>query len=91
MAIIWIADLWISTATRDKIQNKHSLNVEEVANAIVAVPGLPFRWHYHTERGWRVLIDTVVDTQKVRVVLYPRPRDAYGDAWDLASAYPIDH
>ena len=90
MATIWIADLWISEATRDKIHTKHSLNVDEVAQALIAVRGLPFRWHHHDERGWRVLIEISIDKQRVRAVLYPRPRDVYGDAWDLASAYPLN-
>jgi hypothetical protein len=85
----WIADLWISPATAAKIQARHGLTAQEVATAVVQVAGLQYRWHYHAERGRRLLVEVVIRNTRVLVVLYPRLRDAYGDAWDLGSAYPI--
>jgi hypothetical protein len=86
---VWIGDLWVSQRTAEKLQSKHGLSAEEVAGAIVQVAGLSYRWHDHPERGRRLLLDVEIRGMRVRVVLYPRPADAYGDAWNLGSAYPM--
>jgi hypothetical protein len=90
VAAIWVADLKISQATADKIAGKHGLSEQEIRDHIVAVAGLRFVWHDHPERGRRAIVETLIRGQRVLVVLYPRVYDAYGDAWNLGSAYPID-
>jgi hypothetical protein len=85
---IWVADLRISAATAEKISTKHGLSEQDVRDAVVGVRWLSFVWHDHPERGRRAIVEAFVRGQRVLVVLYPKPRDAYGDAWDLGSAYP---
>ena len=89
MASIWVADLKCSSRTAEKISSKHALTEAEVREAVVCRTGLRFSWHHHEERGWRAIVETRIRGVRVLVVLYPRPRDAYGDVWDLGSAYPI--
>ena len=85
-----MADLKISRVTAEKIASKHGLGEQEVRDHIVAVAGLRFVWHDHPERGRRAIVETFIGEQKVLVVLYPRVHDAYGDAWNLGSAYPVN-
>lgn len=89
MPSIWVADLKISPATAEKIAGKHGISEQEIRDHVVAVAGLNFRWHDHPERGRRALVETFIRDQRVLVVLYPRVADAYGDSWNLGSAYPI--
>lgn len=89
MSSIWVADLKVSRRTADKIAGKHGLSEQEIRDHVVAVEGLRFVWNDHPERGRRAIVETFIRGQRVLVVLYPRPRDAYGDAWNLGSAYPI--
>ena len=84
---IWVADLKISRATAEKISQKHHITGQEVRDAVVCVRGLQFTWDDDPERGLRAIVQTVIRVP-VEVVLYPRPTDAYGDAWSLGSVYP---
>lgn len=86
---IWIGGLWVSQAVAEKIQSQHGLSLEDVSEAIIRVRGLRYRWHDHPERGLRLLVFVEIGAATVLVVLYPRPFDAYGDAWNLGSAYPV--
>jgi len=90
VATIWVADLKISPATAEKISSVHGLNADEVRDAVECIAGLPFTWHLHPERGWRAILETQIRGHRCLVVLYPRPEDAYGDSWNLGSAYPLD-
>ena len=85
---IWVADLKISRATAEKISRKHHITGQEVRDAVVCVRGLRFTWDDDPERGLRALVETEIRDHVVIVVLYPKPTDAYGDAWNLGSAYP---
>jgi uncharacterized DUF497 family protein len=87
---IWIADLRISFKTANKLRNEHGLDVEEVRQALVCVSGLSFSWDDDSERGERALILIKIREKAVLAVLYPRLNDAYGDSWNLGSAYPIN-
>ena len=85
---IWVAQLKISQATAEKIQHKHGISGQEVKDAVVCVRGIPFVWEDDPERGRRAIVKVQI-RGSVEVVLYPRPRDAYGDVWALGSAYPV--
>jgi len=87
VAPIWVAELRISRATAEKINAKHGISGQEVRDALVCVRGLPFVWDNDPERGLRAIIQVNI-RRPVEVVLYPKPRDAYGDAWALGSVYP---
>ena len=89
MATIWVAELKVSAATAEKIVTKHHLTEDEVRDAVVCRRGLRVRWNDHPERGTRAIVETYIRGDRVLVVLYPRPRDAFGDVWELASAYPV--
>jgi hypothetical protein len=89
VAAIWVADLKVSRATADKIAGEHGLSEQEVRDSIVAVAGLRFVWHDHPERGRRAIVETYIRGDRVLVILYPRPLDAFGDSWNLGSAYPV--
>ena len=84
-----MADLRISRATAAKISREHGITEDQVRMNVVCVAGLTFTWHHHPERGRRAIIRTRIENRTVLVVLYPRPDDAYGDSWNLGSAYPI--
>lgn len=90
MASIWVADLRISQRTAQKIVERHDLTPEQVRAAVVCVTGLRFTWNDHPERGRRAIVETEIGQRRVLVVLYPRLIDAYGDSWNLGSAYPIN-
>jgi hypothetical protein len=84
---IWVAELKISRATHEKIQQEHGISGQEVKDAVVCTPRLQFVWDDDPERGLRAIVQ--VDIRgPVEVVLYPKPLDAYGDTWALGSAYP---
>jgi hypothetical protein len=90
VAKIWVADLKISSATADKISREHGLSADEVRDRVVCVAGLRFSWDLHPQRGWRAIVETRIRHRRCLVVLYPLPQDAFGDAWNLGSAYPVD-
>lgn len=85
---IWIATLYVSGPTRQKLIEKHGLTVEEVEDAILCRRGLTFAWHDHPQRGRRALVEVAIRSRRVIVVLYPAD-DPMGDGWNLGSAYPI--
>ena len=90
MTSIWVAELHISDATANKIAKRHGISADEVRLAVLCVPGLTYSWDIHPERGKRAIIATRIRGFKVLVVLYPRVLDAFGDSWNLGSAYPIN-
>lgn len=83
---VWVAQLYVSAKTAQKLIHKHRLTVEEIEDAVVCRSGLLFAWHAHPERGIRALVEVTIRSQRVIVVLYP----AHGtpdDCWNLGSAY----
>jgi hypothetical protein len=87
---VWVADLRISPATAEKITREHGLSADEVNDAVKCVPGLRFTWNDHPERGRRAIVEVSIRGCRCLIVLYPRLDDAFGDAWNLGSAYPIE-
>jgi hypothetical protein len=84
---IWVARLDVSAATATKISSKHGLEAADVRQAIVGVPGIPFKWDNDPARGGRAILEVLIQGQTVAVVLYP-VEDPLGDRWALGSAYP---
>jgi hypothetical protein len=84
---LWVARLIISPATRAKLSSKHSLNADDVRDAIVCVVGLYYRWDDDPERGRRALVEIEIRRVTVIAVLYP-VEDPSGDVYALGSAYP---
>jgi hypothetical protein len=85
---IWVARLNISPRTAHKISSVHGLQADEVRAAVERVPGLPFTWNDHPERGRRAIVRAVIRDRPVLVVLYPT-HDPFGEVWNLGSAYPL--
>jgi hypothetical protein len=83
---IWVATLFISARTAEKLAQKHDLSPQEVRDAVVCVERLPFAWDDDPDRGRRAIVDTTIRERRVLVVLYPAA-DPFGDAWHLGSAY----
>jgi hypothetical protein len=90
VAAIWIADLWVSQATAEKIQRAHRIDVLDIYDEIVCVRGLRCSWHDHPDRGRRALVEVSIRSTNVLVVLYPRDGEPFPDAWNLGSAYPVN-
>jgi hypothetical protein len=83
---VWIAELFISEPTAQKLTNRHHLHPQEVREAVLCVSGLRGSWDIHPERGERALVRTFIRGKEVLVVLYPRgPHPS--DEWNLGSAY----
>lgn len=74
---LWVASLNISQATRAKLSDKHSLDADEVRDAIVGARGY-YRWDDDPDRGLRALVEVKVRNVTVVVVLYPTA-DPLGD------------
>ncbi|MFL5998609.1 MAG: hypothetical protein ACJ736_30685 [Streptomyces sp.] len=87
-AFIWVAELIISSKTEEKIVSRHRVTADEVKDAIVCVPGLPFSWNDDPERGRRALVKVKVRNVSYLMVLYPVDAPM-GDVWSLGSAYPL--
>jgi hypothetical protein len=83
---IWIARLYISSRTAEKISQKHRISPNEIRDAVVCVEDLEFDWDFHLERGWRALVTTTIRNRPVIVVLY-ETGDPLGDSWNLGSVY----
>ena len=81
----WVAKLFVSERTRQKIATKHRLDVYEIGREVLCVEGLRGKWDEHPERGLRLLVKVRIRDLSMLVVLYPRGKDE----WDLGSAYPI--
>lgn len=85
---LWVATLYISDRTAEKLRAKHRLDPDDVRDAIVGVRGLRYAWNTHPERGTRAIVEATIDGDRVLVVLYPEA-SAMGDAWHLGSAYRV--
>ena len=88
MRRLWIADLLVSDATRQKLIRVHRLDPDEVRERLVCRTGLRYTWHDHPERGRRALVETFVGGARVLAVLYPAG-DLEEETWHLGSAYRV--
>lgn len=85
---VWVGILSISSATAAKIAQR-GITEFDIQDAVVARV-LPFTWHYHSTRGWRVIVEVIIRHKRFLIVLYPKREDPFGEAWNLGSAYEID-
>jgi hypothetical protein len=83
---LWVARLFISARTAQKIVNRHRITPEEVREAVVCVERLVYVLDLHPERGERAIVEVAIRGRPALVVLYPRA-DPLGDAYNLGSAY----
>jgi hypothetical protein len=84
---LWVARLYISDATKEKLASRHSIDWHDVNQAIVGASGLRYTWDDDPERGLRALVEASIGGRTCIVVLY-EVEDTLGDAWALGSAYP---
>lgn len=84
---LWIAELVISDRTAEKIRRKHHLEPDDVRDALVGVTGLRYVIAGQPEPS-HPIVEFTLKGQRVLAVIYPRT-SAMGDAWNLASAYPV--
>lgn len=84
----WVARLYVSDRTAEKLTRKHRLTVQEVEAAVLCVAGLRGVWDDHPERGHRFILEVFIRSRRVLVVLYPAD-DPLGGSWHLGSAYFI--
>jgi len=71
MERLWVARLYISQRTAQKIVHRHRISEYEVRDAVVCVAGLPFAWDHDPERGRRAIVEARIRSRRVLVVLYP--------------------
>ena len=90
VSTLWVAELKISPRTAEKISQVHGLSADEVRESVECVSGLAFTMDDHPERGTRAIVEVFIRKRRCLVVLYARQDDAFGDAWNLGSAYPIN-
>jgi hypothetical protein len=83
---LWVANLIISPAIAAKLASLHSLDAEEIRDAIQCVKGLRYAWNDHPERGRRAYVEVMIGERRVQAVLYP-VIDPFGDTYALGSAY----
>jgi len=84
---LWVAQLIISDATKEKLSGRHGLDWREVNAAIVGASGLQYTWDDDPERGLRAIAEAAISGRRCIVVLYPVD-DPMGDTYALGSAYP---
>lgn len=83
-ATVWVAELYVSASTEQKLIHRHNITVDEVEQAVKCVKGLRGRWDVDSDRGVRALIWVTIRSRRVLVVLYPTTAP---DVWNLGSAY----
>jgi uncharacterized DUF497 family protein len=74
----------VSDATERKIVQKHGIQMDELADAVVNKPGLRVTWNEDGQRGRRLIVEAYIKRRKLYVVLYPTD---VADEWNLGSAY----
>ncbi len=82
---VWVAELRVSKATKEKLAARHNLDVDDVRLAIQCVEGLRYTWDDDPIRGLRAIVEATVGNHPVAVVLYP----IGDDVWRLGSAYRL--
>jgi hypothetical protein len=85
---LWVAELFISDRTAQKITQRHGITPDEVRDAIVCTAGLTYVWQNDLARGLRAIVQANIRGRRVLLVLYPARR-AEDDEWHLGSAYPV--
>lgn len=83
---LWVAELYCSSRTADKLSASHGLAYDEVRDSVVAVSGLEYVWDEDLERGLRAIVRVRIRRDTCLVVLYPAQGE---DCFSLGSAYPI--
>ncbi len=83
----WVARLYVSEQTAQKVSGKHGLRVCDVRDAVVCQAGLGARPHRHPERGLRLYIDVLIEDWPVLVVI--KPHEYQIDEYYLVSAYRV--
>jgi hypothetical protein len=86
MRRIWIAEVHVSADTRRKITLRHGPDVDDLLARLIGASGLTYAWHFHPQRGWRVIVEVPYGPARVLVVLYPAG-DIEEETWHLGSAY----
>ncbi len=82
---IWVAVLYCSDRTFEKITNDHGLDFLEVRRAVVCQKALQVRRHTDN-RGHRFIVTVGIGGRPMILVLFPDPDDV--DVYHLATAYP---
>ena len=88
MRRLWVAELLVSEATRQKLVQAHRLDPDDLRARLVCRTGLRYTWHDHPQRGRRVLVEAFVGDARVLAVLYPAG-DPEEETWHLGSAYRV--
>ncbi|WP_460815919.1 hypothetical protein [Nocardioides korecus] len=83
---LWVAELYASDRTKEKILNSHHIAYDDVRDVLVCQPGLACWWDEHPERGWRALTEQAITGKTCLIVLYP-VESPLGDEWALGSCY----
>jgi hypothetical protein len=86
---LWVARLYVSRRTADKISRRHGITETEVRDAVVCVEGLEFVWHLNPDRGVRAIVKVRIRRTMALVVLYPA-NDPLGDTYHLGSVYFVE-
>ena len=86
MQRLWVARVYVSARTREKIASRHGLDVDDVVAHIVGVAGLVYTWHDHPEYGRRALVEVFIDRTRVLAVLFPASGE---NEFHLGSAYRV--
>ena len=84
---LWVAKLYVSERTAQKLAERHKLDYRDVIDAVVCVRGLAYTWEDHPERGRRAKVEATIGGRECLIVLYPVD-DPQGDVYALGSAYP---
>lgn len=81
----YIAQVVASERVEAKIRERHNVTMREVSEAVVLTPVVRSFWHWHPERGWRLLLTgETAGSRLLDVVLYPV--DETDGVWELATA-----
>ena len=83
---LWVAQLIISDRVSAKITSKHNIDAFDVRQAIVAVPGLRYRFRADPPRRPRYYVEFWVGSDRALAALYP-VEHPLGDVYALGSAY----
>lgn len=69
---LWVAVLYVSPRTADKISQRHRITEFEVRQAVVCVEGLTYVWDDDELRGLRAIVEAPIRNEPALIVLYPR-------------------
>jgi hypothetical protein len=81
-----VAELFTSRQVRRKLIKDHQVELADLEDAVVCVPGLRGVWDDDPDRGPRVILRVPIRGIPHIVVLYPIVHPL-GGMWNLGSAY----